>query len=74
MLMDILNIDKKMLLKYIEKWSTDFGLEINGNYLLIQKDTVLDSIDSFKENGTKFHSLVIASVANPKALEFFDNN
>jgi hypothetical protein len=27
-----------------------------------------------KENNTKFQSLVIASVANPKVLEIFDNN
>ncbi len=46
MLMDILDIDKKTLIKIVEKWSADFGLEINGNYLIIKKDTVLEFIDA----------------------------
>ena len=46
MLTDILDIDKKNLIKIVEKWSADFGLEINGNYLIIKKDTVLEFIDA----------------------------
>ena len=50
--------------------------------VLMISDFIMDKIDSntenqilkCKENDTKFHSLVIASVANPKALEIFDNN
>ncbi len=50
--------------------------------VLIISDFIMDRVDSdteqqilkCKENGTKFHSLVIASVANLKALEIFDNN
>lgn len=45
MLMDILDIDKENLYSYVEKWSVDFGFEINGNYLIIKKDTVLEFID-----------------------------
>ena len=50
--------------------------------VLMISDFIMDTIDSntekqilkCKENDTKFHSLVIASVANPKALKIFDNN
>ncbi len=50
--------------------------------VLMISDFIMDKIDSntenqilkCKENDTKFHSLVVASVANPKALEIFDNN
>ncbi|MBA7560989.1 hypothetical protein ES708_02623 [subsurface metagenome] len=46
MLMDIFDIDKKSLIKNVEKWSADFGLKINGNYLIIKKDTVQEFMDA----------------------------
>ncbi len=46
MLMDILDIDKKTLIKNIEKWSADFSLEINGNYLIIKKDMAQELMDA----------------------------
>ncbi len=46
MMMDILNMDKKTLIDKLKNWSADFGLKINGNYLIIKKDTVLEFIDA----------------------------
>ncbi len=50
--------------------------------ILMISDFIMDRVElsteklilKCKENDTKFHSLVITSVANPKALEIFDNN
>ncbi len=46
MMMDLLDIDKISLIKNIEKWSAEFDLEINGNYLIIKKDTVQEFMDA----------------------------
>ena len=46
MLMDILDMDKKFLLKEIKNLVSDFGLEINENYLIIKNDTISDFIDA----------------------------
>lgn len=35
---------------------------------------VMQGIESAKKNGTKFHSLVVSSNANPSVLEIFDNS
>lgn len=45
-LRDILDIDEKNLIKIVKKWSADFDLEINGNYLRIKKETILEFIDA----------------------------
>ena len=50
--------------------------------VLMISDFIIDKINSniesqieqTKQNGTKFHSLVISSYGNPNALEIFDNN
>ncbi|KKN17721.1 hypothetical protein LCGC14_0963000 [marine sediment metagenome] len=50
--------------------------------VLMISDFIMDNIDSntenqilkCKENDTKFHSLVVSSVANPNSLKIFDNN
>lgn len=46
MLMDILDMDKKFLIKNIKNLVSDFGLEINKNYLIIKNDTISDFIDA----------------------------
>ena len=38
------------------------------------KNDLEKSIIQTKENGTRYHSLVISSTGNPQALEIFDNN
>jgi uncharacterized protein with von Willebrand factor type A (vWA) domain len=37
-------------------------------------ESTLQSIKAAKEKSTKFHSLIISTAGNPKALEIFDNN
>lgn len=46
MLMDLLDMDKKFLNKEIKNLVSDFGLEINENYLIIKNDTISDFIDA----------------------------
>ena len=46
MMMDILNIDNKTLYKNLKDWSTDFGFKIDGEYLIINRETVLDFVDA----------------------------
>ena len=46
MMMDILNIDKKKFNNKLKNWSAEFGFKIDGEYLIINKETVLEFIDA----------------------------
>ena len=50
MLTDILNMSKKNLNNKLKKWSAEFGFKIEGNYLVIDKETVSDFIDALDKH------------------------
>ncbi|MFX0049521.1 MAG: hypothetical protein ACFE8G_15400, partial [Candidatus Hermodarchaeota archaeon] len=53
MIMDILDMNEKVFNREIAKWTADFGLDIEDDYLIIERDKIPEIIDillkKFKE-------------------------